>query len=357
MLAAAAATIVVSAGLLGGCSAPEPVFPAVEPAVVWPPPPDSPRYSWVGELRGEGDLHRPRSAWGWLVDLVSGPVPPAEIRSAHGVAFHPPNVLWVSDPEQRVVHRFDLESRDYRALTDVGDGLRLETPIGLAVSDALGTDGALLVADRTLRVVAILSQDGATLAIVGRGELTAPVGVAEGSNGRIWVADVGTHQVVAFDPDGSVALTIGGRGIGPGEFNYPTHVTCDDDGNVYVSDTLNCRVQVFDRDGEFVRTWGGRGVFPGQFSQPKGIAWGADGFVYVVDSHFENVQVFTTDGQLLLAVGTEGTGPGEFWLPIGICVDPSHRVWIGDSHNRRVQVLQHLDFVDGATQHTGQTAP
>ncbi len=328
--------------LATGCSAPGPVFPPVDPPVLWPASGDSARFAYVGKIEGEADLKRPRSLWRRFVDFIGGPEPPAMIRSAFGVAVTPEWVLYVADPDAHLVHRFDIEGRGYEALKDAGDGRGFVTPIGLALSA-----GKLLVSDRALRTVTVLSLTGEPEAVLGAGLLEGPVGVAVGPSGRIYVADVAAHKIVCFDPDSRAALEFGGRGNGPGKLNYPTHVACDAAENIFVSDSLNSRVQVFDRNGRFLRAWGRRGDSPGDFSQPKGIACDAAGRVYVVDSHFENVQVFSPEGELLLAFGGEGNGPGELWLPVGVFVDARSHVWVGDSFHHCVQVFRHLEGVQG----------
>ncbi len=328
--------------LLSGCAAPKPIFPPPDPPIYWPESGDAPRFAYVGRIEGEADLGRQRSFFGWFADLVTGSEAPAVIQSAHGVAVTASRVLYVSDPESHLVHRFDLEGREYRALTHAGEGRAFDTPIGLALS---GEDREeLLVSDRALGTVTIFSPAGEPRTVIAYGALDGPVGVAVGAlTRRIYVVDVPSHQVKVFEPDGRPVFRFGKRGSGPGEFNYPTHVAGDAAETIYVADSLNSRVQVFDREGRFLRSWGQRGDTPGDFSQPKGIACDRAGRVYAVDSHFENVQVFTPAGDLLLAFGREGHAPGEFWLPIGVFVDERDHVWVTDSFNHRVQVFRSLE--------------
>jgi DNA-binding beta-propeller fold protein YncE len=324
--------------LASGCAGPGPVFPPVEPAIVWPRSGDPPRFAWVGKIEGEADLKRPRSFWKKLTGLLVGQDPPAIIQSAFGAVATRSRVLYVSDPDLHAVHRFDLERREYRALTRAGGNRLFESPMGLAV---LGDK--LVVSDRAQRTVTVLSASGEPEAVVGEESLEGPVGVAVGPiTGRIYVADVPAHQVKVFHADGRAALEIGTRGEKPGQFNFPTHVACDAEENVYVSDSLNFRIQVFDSHGRYLRSFGRNGDFPGDLSQPKGIAVDAGGRVYVVDSHFENFQVFSPGGDLLLAVGEEGTTPGQFWLPVGISIDDQGWVWVGDLFNHRVQAFRYL---------------
>ncbi len=325
--------------IAGGCGSLQPIFVPPDPPIVWPSPPDPPRFRWVGEIDGQEDLRQPRSFWASMTSWIAGAEPPASFASAHGVALTPGNVLWVADPESSVVHRLDLETRSYDALGDAGGGRVFTRPIGLAWSDA---EQVLLVSDRALGTVTALSPLGVPGRVYGAGELSSPVGVAVGADGRIYVVDVKAHDVKVFAPDGTLRGTFGGRGAGPGQFNYPTYVACDAQGRVLVSDSLNARIQLLAPDGRVLGAWGTRGDAPGDFSQPKGIACDRRGRVFVVDSHFENVQVFDPGGRLLMAIGGEGTGPGEFWLPVGVFVDGEDRVWIADSFNRRVQVLRYI---------------
>jgi len=327
--------------LLAGCAAP-PIFPPIDPPIYWPQTDDPPRISYVGSIEGEENLKKPPSLWAWLGNLFGGSEPPARIQKPMGVAVTPEGLLYVTDPDARAVHLLDLERREYRSLRDAGNGRQFLAPLGIAVGK-----GEIVVSDRALRTVTVLSLQGEPLSVLGAGVLTGPVGVAVGSlTGRIFVADVDTHQILAFHRDGGVALTLGGRGVDPEKFNFPTHIACDGEENLYVSDALNARIQVFDREGRFLRSWGKRGDRPGNFSQPKGIACGPEGTIYVVDSHFENVQVFNSRGEFLLPLGEEGHGPGQFWLPVGIFVGGDDLIWVADSFNHRVQVFRRLSEID-----------
>ncbi len=321
-----------------GCAGPEPVFPPVEPPIVWPSSGEPARFAYVGKIEGQKDLKRPRSFWQRIGAFLGGPPPQASLEGPMEIAVTGSGVLYVSDPDLHTVHRFDLKGREYRALSKAGGGRAFETPIGLALSGE-----RILVSDRGLRTVTVLSPSGEPEATLGKGALDGPVGVAVGPvTGRIFVADVTAHQIKVFHGDGRKAFAIGARGDKPGEFNYPTHVACDADENFYVSDSLNSRVQVFNSHGRFLRTWGRKGDFPGDFSQPKGISVDRQGHVLVVDSHFENVQVFDSMGRLLIGFGEEGTDPGQFWLPVGIFTDPGDEVWVADQFNKRVQVFRFL---------------
>jgi sugar lactone lactonase YvrE len=246
------------------------------------------------------------------------------------------SLAFVADSNGRTVHVFNLQSRAYTTW---------QPPTGFGLPVALAFDTAtrrLLVADSLAACLVAFTPDGSVDATLGKGSLTRPCGIALANDGRIFVADVGTHQIVILSPSGSELARIGRRGPALGEFNYPTNLAFDSSGRLYVSDSLNFRVQVFSKELTPLRQIGSQGDLPGYFAQPKGIALDPDQHVYVVDAQFEAFQLFNTDGALLMSVGREGQGPGEFWLPAGIHIDPLGRVWIADTNNRRVQVFQYL---------------
>jgi len=65
------------------------------------------------------------------------------------------------------------------------------------------------------------------------------------SNGRIWVTDSQTDEVLKLGLDGNCLASWGGYGPAQGQFDQPGKVLADVGGNVYVSDTGNNRVEKF----------------------------------------------------------------------------------------------------------------
>jgi DNA-binding beta-propeller fold protein YncE len=330
------------AALVGaaGCGQPRGViFEPLETPMAWPPPPETPRIRYVGQLETSEDLKPGRSFGQGLGETLFGQSPDHSMLSPYAICAGEDGQLFVCDSNGQVVHVFDLDRRTYEQVAVPEPTPGFSQPIGVAV---LGPD-RLLVADSVAQTIFAFSTGGRYLGRFGAGLLQRPCGLAvDQARGRVFVADSAAHQVVVLDADGALVERLGRRGDAPGEFNYPTNVAVDDDGRLYVSDTLNFRVQVFENDLTPLRIVGSRGEVPGYFSQPKGVALDSEGHLYVVDAHFEAVQVFDQRGRLLLMFGSEGRGPGEFWLPAGIFIDDRDRIWVADSYNRRVQVFQYL---------------
>jgi DNA-binding beta-propeller fold protein YncE len=332
----------VLALLSSGCAAPDPIFPNVSPPIVWPAPPDRPRIRWIGELRGEADLHAPRSFLRALGDAVTGPPPPVRFGAPMAVDVDGMRVA-IADPAApggAGVHLLDLDARTFATIRDTIDG-PLQHPIDVAFDR-----DAILIADAARAAVFRAAGEGHPAGRFTSAELARPTAIArDPATGRWFVVDSGAHAVAAFDPSGRRTARFGGRGADPGLFNFPTGIACaapNQESTLVVTDAMNFRVQRLTADGAPLSEFGRKGDGAGDFSLPRDVALDSQGHLYVLDNQFENVQVFNRDGQLLMAFGQEGDGPGQFNLPSGITIDARDRIWIADTRNRRIQVFQYL---------------
>ena len=338
--AAGLAVLLCLAPLAGCASSPGALFDPANTQHRWPPAPDQPRIQYVGELRGQADLHAGRSGLQRIGEALFGADPAEVFVSPIAVCTDGADRVFIADSNAQAVHVLDLRTRAYRKFASKEPQPRLAQPVALAWDPA----GRLLVSDALGAEIVIFDAAGGRTGAIGTGILKRPCGLAiDPATHQVFVADTGAHQIVVFDKDGRELSRIGRRGSGPGEFNYPTYVTLDASGRLYVSDSLNFRVQIFSPNLEALRQIGRKGDMPGYFSQPKGIAIDPDGHLLVVDANFEAVQIFNAEGRLLMSFGHEGQAPGEFWLPAGIFVDPTGRIWIADSYNRRVQIFDRVD--------------
>jgi DNA-binding beta-propeller fold protein YncE len=333
-----ASTILFIALCMTGCqSPPRPIFPAISPDIVWPPPPDRPRIKYIGELTGEASLRARPRGMEVLRQALAGPKPKAVFVRPTAVAICGERVF-VADTGEALVHMLDLKERRYRAIQgNPSDPLRI--PIDLAIVD--GT--TLVVADRSRGVLDTFDIEGNWQATRRFPEISAPVAVAWDSfSRRMWVADAAAHACLAIAGMDKVSAKIGQRGSAPGEFNFPTAIAVQPNVALVVADAMNFRVQVFDAHDKPATIFGQKGDAAGDFARPRDVALDSEGHIYVLDNQFENVQIFDRAGQLLMAFGHDGSGPGEFSLPSGITIDTQDRIWIADSLNRRVQVFQYL---------------
>ena len=310
--------------------------------LVWPPPPERPRYRYVGQLTGEENFRGEKASAGrkvlaWLVGLATGPRSPRVLQRPQGGYTDARGRVYVSDVSRSAVYVFDPEG-GLQIWEMAGPNLRFLTPLGVTA----GEPGRVLVADADLKRVVILDEQGKPQGSMGEGVLQRPVGVArDPESGRVFVADSQAHDVKVFDRDGVLLATWGRRGHGPGEFNAPTYLTFAG-GRLYVTDTLNSRVQVFDREGRFVRSVGRRGLYLGDLPRPKGVAVDQDRNLYVVESYYDYLLVFNDKGEFLLPIGGTGSGIGQFYLPAGVWIDHRSWIYVADAFNGRVVVFEYL---------------
>lgn len=332
--AAAAFAVVL---VLGGCG-PRPIAREEGPLPVWPAQPAAARIAFVKAFARPADLGIDKSLGQRLADLVFGASEEARlVRPIAVVALG--GVLYVADPGAGGVHRFDQAAGRHDLLRAEGD-VPLASPVGLA----RGGGGEVYVADSALGRVFVL-RPGAKFAtpLALRADLKQPTGIAtDPATGRLFVVDTAAHRVLAFDPGGALAWSVGSRGAGDGEFNYPTLAWRDGGGRLYVTDSLNFRIQIFDERGAFLGKFGRAGDGSGDSARQKGVATDRQGHVYIVDSLFHAFQIFDRSGRFLLSVGEAGAGRGEFWLPTGIFIDGDDTIYVADTYNRRVQVFRYI---------------
>ncbi len=333
----AAVLALALAALVAGCqTAPRPIFPAVQPPRVWPPPPDTPRIRYLGALHGEQDLDIRPTGWDAVQEALAGPRSVVAFSRPTAVAVHGERVF-VADPGLGVVHLLDLDQRRYVALRgNPQDPLRM--PLDLAIGN-----NQLAVVDRTRGAVDAFDLTGQWRGTHRWPELTAPVAITWNHETQTWwLADAAAHACFETRDFTALLRRFGARGTDPGQFNFPTALAWHAGVGLVVVDAMNFRVQIFDAGLAPVTAFGTKGDAAGNFARPRDVALDSAGHVYVLDNQFENIQIFTARGQLLLAWGHEGSGPGEFAVPAGITIDARDRIWIADSYNARVQVFQYL---------------
>jgi len=313
---------------------------------VWPAIPDEPRYRYVGELTGEEnfkpidivDRSTATKFFEWLVGLSGFIDAPIVLqRPQSGMVDHEGRI-YVTDISRGAVYVFDKPAGQLEVWENSGKDERFVAPIGIAQ----GVQGEVLVADAELHAVFRLDSKGNPLGELGREVLMRPTGLAFDSQRElIYVADTHAHNIKVFNNDGSLQKVIGQRGEGDGQFNFPTHLAFQAD-KLYVTDTLNSRVQIFDMNGNMVTKFGQRGLFVGNMVRPKGVAVDRGGNVYVVESLHDNLLIFDSEGNTLLAIGGSGSDVGEFYLPAGVWIDSLDQIYIADMFNGRIVVLQFL---------------
>jgi hypothetical protein len=271
-------------------------------------------------------------------------------------------------------------------------------PFGVEVDD-----GSVHVAEQANNRLQTLTDEGDFLGFVGAiggmtglpgdgdGEFNAPMDVAVGDDGLLYVADHTNARVQVFDGiTRQFQFEFGTLGEAEGQLRFPVALDFDGDGNLHVVESVNARVSVFDADGNFVSTYASIDGAPLDF--PGRIAWLAELQVMAVsdgavlrlyatgpggsDATWELLDaaedaevggVCTTEyGELVVTVddavttggsaghrllkvdrdgvvfgelGEWGVGDDQFWRPVSCDVDDDGVLWVADGLNHRVKLL------------------
>jgi DNA-binding beta-propeller fold protein YncE len=308
---------------------------------VWPKPPAQARIEFVQDITKPEDIGIMPGLWSRLASIFVGKQETRLIRPTATVVTSD-EVLYVADPGQKVIHRFDTRQKQHDMLSPEGD-LAFRSPVGLSFDP---TGDRVYVSDSALNQIFVIDR-GAEYPIPFKTSigLAQPTGLSfDAVRGRLYVVNTRQHEVLAFNPEGDLLFRFGTRGAGVAQFNYPTQIWSDPtSGELWVTDSLNFRVQRFTKDGQFLSTFSGVGDATGNLARPKGVATDRYGHIYIVDALLNNLQIFNKQGELLLYLGEQGRGIGQFWLPVGIFIDGKNHIYVADSFNNRVQVFRYLE--------------
>jgi DNA-binding beta-propeller fold protein YncE len=320
---------------------------------VWPQAPDKPRYRYVGELTGEANFKEIEgegagtAILNFFKAIVGLGSDASSVRSLlrpqSGVVDASGRII-VTDAGRAAVFVFDEKQGRLSIWREANEQLNFVSPVGVAVA----ANGDVLVADSELKRVIRLAGDGSPKGEFGFADLERPTGLAIGTDGRVFVADTGEHNIKVFDDSGKLVQLIGEVGTAPGKFNAPTHLAFKDD-KLYVTDTFNARVQVFDTEGLFIKTLGERGLYVGNLVRPKGVTADSLGRIYIIESFHDYLLVYDQDAQFLLPIGGAGSGIGQFYLPAGVWSDERDRIYVADMYNGRVSIFEFIQGQDAGS--------
>lgn len=346
--------IAIVAMLLGlyGCAPPKKATTTqatAEPVVLWPAPPDLPRFEYETILQSAADISiiSKDERWARAIRGLAGEVSEAPVINRPTAIASRRGRIYVAEPSVKAITVFDIQRSKIFRFGQREPNL-LKRPQALAIDD----QGRVHVLDTQLRRVMVFDDMGLYLHGISLGNRIAnPVGLAVSGDGNtVYVVDRGNvesddHKVVALALDGSERFVLGPRGSGPGQFNIPLAAATARDGTIYVADSGNFRIQAFSPMGEFKFQFGGLGTSIGNFSRPRAISLDGDGNIYVGDGGFNNVQIFNPAGELLMPLGrlSKDPGPGNFALLAGIAVDETRRVYVLDHFHRKIEVYRRLD--------------
>ncbi|HEX8282387.1 MAG TPA: hypothetical protein VF588_03490 [Pyrinomonadaceae bacterium] len=315
----------------------------------------------------------------------------------YGVAVGRDGTVYVSDAGEsnrvrRLTPRGEVSTlaggRDGFA-DGAGAAAAFSTPSGLALDGA----GNLYVADTGNNRVRRVSPEGLVTTVAGEGAggfrdgaaaealFDAPIGVAVGREGEVYVADTYNDRVRVVTKDGRVKTLAGvgtpghadGGALDTALFDTPCALAVSDTGEVYVADTGNNRLRKITKDGQvstlnlFVpsdptpaATAGAAdaGASPAQtapaasaatglpfeLSKPAGLALTRDGFLYVTELDRGRVVQVAPDGAARVIAGTgsgfadgDGRNDARFNQPAGLALAEDGSLVVADSANYLVR--------------------
>ncbi|MDQ6786781.1 MAG: hypothetical protein M3033_08215, partial [Acidobacteriota bacterium] len=270
--------------------------------------------------------------------------------------------IFISDGEAGKIWRVSSSLKDFYVLSD-----KFNTPSAIAFD----SNGDLVVADsgsHTIKRVRIQNGDTETIAGVENkfgfqdGDVktalfNAPIGVAVGADGKIFVADTYNDKirVVENGQVSTVAGSVEGFADGAGneaKFDTPCGIAILKNGNLIVADSKNRRLRLIETDGKS-STIAGNGEqnsvdgFPlsASFVEPLAITVNVSGVIYVADGNsirvinrrfFPFVETISdtkrgfTDGDLRSS---------RFNRPSGLATDEAGNLFVADAENQAVRVL------------------
>lgn len=269
--------------------------------------------------------------------------------------------IFVSDGENGKIWRGSNQA-DFVVVSD-----KFDTPSAIAFDK----DGDLIVADSGSHTIKKLKVESGAIEIVAGVEnrfgfadgaaavalFNAPIGVAVGQTGEIFVADTYNDRIRVIK-NGQVTTVAGGeQGFADGagaaaRFDTPCGIAILGNGDLIVADSKNHRLRVIETNGN-VSTLAGDGEqnsrdglpLNSSFVEPTAVTIDRSGVIYVADGN----SIRALNRRVFPFVETiSGTKRGfadgalrqaRFNRPSGLTADANGNLWVADAENQAVRVL------------------
>ncbi len=223
----------------------------------------------------------------------------------------------------------------------------MNSPVGIVE----GSNGNMYVSDLGNGVLHKFDAQGNQIAIIaeegnGEGQLNAPMDISF-ANGKIYVPELGTKRVSVFDENGNLVQVIGN-----GELKGPRGVWVEDNGDVTVLDEFGFRVVKYDADGNYLSECNEGLSKIGYVDDIIKV----NGNYFITEATLNYVVELDNDCKFVAKYGSYGSGNDQFYLPRGINTDGEF-IYVSDAGNNRVQKfdldMNYVETIGGTYQLSG----
>ncbi len=241
-----------------------------------------------------------------------------------------------------------ISGRDLKPITNVSTLAGIDGQIGEPFGIA-SKDGVTYISDGENGKIWRAAADG-TLTAFASG-LDTPSAIAFDKNGDLFVADSGSNTIKKINNAGTV-ITIAGvegkSGFADGEagavlFNAPVGIAVGEDGRIFVADTYNDKIRVIENGKVTTLAGSSSGFADGigtysKFDMPAGLAiW--QGKLLVADSGNYRIRVVEPDGVVWTLAGNgesdiKNGSPlsSALFQPMAIAVDAAGSIYFADGN-------------------------
>ena len=354
---------------------------------------------FVTTVAGGGSFLGQRDAEGVRVTFADGPASEARFTSPIGIVIDDFGDVYVMEHLRRI-RRISPSGwvSTFAGSSTVGqrDGPASRAQFFQLLAIAIDKHGAIYVLDTVQGPYSVslrkIDSDGVVRTLLQDvapglgGTLARPVGLAVGDDGRIYIANMGRHQIVQLTGAGEL-VAVTGTGV-PGytngaldraEFNEPGAIALSDDGILFVADEGNNVIrrivlgesgfgtpglevaeprEIPRVEGVHIEVFAGRpgsnGTGVPRFAdgpardalldRPWGMALDADGNVVVADSGNHAIRRVAPDGSVTTIAGGNGRGAvdgpcdeAQFGGPRGVAVDDEGFIFVADANGNRIR--------------------